>query len=243
LVSSMEPNLSFTSKEKGKLKTEGVQRTAHISSKKSRRPSTSERRPCLVDGCSSAVLKNSVYCSEECIANHVRDFLHVMSEKMKSSKLQEPQSPINSMTPPTTSSDESWKDSVDHSVSMSQPTPALASKLLESTQRRKSLSPGGASKPLNLADDTPVPVTETETGKVLCGHSAPIVANVEQCLKATYTIAKQESLPASVAASSLKVACSKTSHVHTSSTSLHYSLKSKTESSKKPSDMSHSNQR
>jgi hypothetical protein len=241
VVSSKELNLSFTSKQKGKLETEGVQRKAHINSRKSRSPSTSERRPCFVDGCSSDALTNSVYCSEECIANHVRDSLHAMSEKMKSSQLQDPQSPINSMTPPSTSSDESWKDSVDYSLLMSQPTPALASKLLEITQRRKSLSSGGASKPSNLADDTPVPVMETKTGKVLCGQSAPTVANVEQWLKdnATYTIAKQESLPASVAASSLKVAYSKTSPVHTSSTSL-ISLKAKAESSKKPSDLSSS---
>jgi hypothetical protein len=32
---------------------------------------------------------------------------------MNSSQLQEPQSHTNSMTPPTTSSDESWEDLVD----------------------------------------------------------------------------------------------------------------------------------
>jgi hypothetical protein len=118
----------------------------------------------------------------------------------------------------------------------------LSIKPFESTQRRKSLSSGRAGKPPNLADDTRVPVTETKTGKVLCGDSVPIVANVEQRPKAnaTYTIVKQESLPASVASSFPKVACSKTSPVHTSSTSFIYSLKSKTERPKKPSDMSSS---
>jgi hypothetical protein len=95
------------------LKTESVQQKAHISSEKCRRPSTSERKPCLGDGCSSAVLKNGAYCSEECIANSARVFLHVKSEEMNSSQLQEPQSHTNSMTPPTTSSDESWEDLVD----------------------------------------------------------------------------------------------------------------------------------
>ena len=252
VVASKESNLPFTLKEKEKLETESVQKMAHISSRKGRSPSTSERRQCVVDGCSGDAQTNSVYCSEECIANHVRDSLNAMSEKIKSSQLQEPQSPINSLTPPSTSSDESlWKDSVDYSLLMSQPTPALASKLLTITQRRKSLSSVGANKPSNLADDTPVPVVETKTGKVLLGPSAPKVANVEQWLKdnATYEIMKPESLPdkpwssipSTTTASSSKVADSKTSPVHTSSTSP-ISLKPKSEnhSSKKPSDLSSS---
>jgi hypothetical protein len=115
VVSSKEPNISLTSKEKGKSETEGVQQKAHISSRKSRSPSTFDRRLCFVDGCSSDALTNSVYC-----ANHVRDSLHAMSEK--SSQLQEPQSHINSLTPPSTSSDQPWKDSVDFILLVNQKT-------------------------------------------------------------------------------------------------------------------------
>ncbi|XP_046447945.1 uncharacterized protein LOC124196771 isoform X3 [Daphnia pulex] len=111
VVSSKEPNLSLTSKEKGKSETEGVQ--AHISSRKSRSPSTFDTRLCFEDGCSSDAQTNSVYC-----ANHVGDSLHAMSEK--SSQLQE--SHINSLTPPSTSSDQPWKDSVDFILLVNQKT-------------------------------------------------------------------------------------------------------------------------
>jgi hypothetical protein len=113
VVSSKEPNLSLTSKEKGKSETVGVQQKAHISSRKSRSPSTFDRRLCFVDGCSSDAQTNSVYC-----ANHVRDSLHAMSEK--SSQLQE--SHINTLTPPSTSSDQPWKDSVDFILLVNQKT-------------------------------------------------------------------------------------------------------------------------
>jgi hypothetical protein len=192
MVSSKNSNLPVALKEKVKLETEIVQLKSRTSSRRSSNASPHGRLQCVIEGCSSDAQTNSVYCSDECIANHVRDSLHAMSEKIKSSQLQEPQSPIDSLTPPVTSSDESlWKDSVDYTLLVNQPTPALASKLLAITQRRKSLS----SNPPNLAGDTPIPVIETKTGKVLRGPSAPNVANVEQWLKdnATYTIMKPES--------------------------------------------------
>ena len=182
VVSSTNANLPLAFKES--LEAELVQLKTDILSRDDSISSPIGRQQCVIDGCINDALKNRIYCSDECISNHVRDSLKAMSE-----------SPVDLLTPPSTSSDESmWKDSAEYSLLISQPTPALASKLLAITQRRKSLSDGA--KPLNLADITPVPVIEAKTGKVLSGTSAPTVANVEQWLKenGTYTIIKSDSL-------------------------------------------------
>jgi hypothetical protein len=80
---------------------------------------------------------------------------------------------------------------------MSQPTPLLTSKSKAINQLRKSNSSEGASKPANLADDTPVPVLERKTGKILSGSAAPKVANLEVWLKdnPTFEVIKPATLP------------------------------------------------
>lgn len=174
-----------------------TQRRARISGKEIDIPKEAKKRRCFVEGCGNDAQSDSVYCSDDCIVSHVRDSLNSMSkEKIKEAQLQEPSDPSTSLTPPNALSDESmWKDSIDYTLLMTQPTPALASKLLAMTQMRKSMASGN--KPVNLADDTPVPVMERKTGKILCGPSAPKVGNLEQWLKSnsTYQIIKPESLP------------------------------------------------
>jgi hypothetical protein len=80
MVSSENSNLPVALKEKVKLETEIVQLKARTSSRRSSNASPPGRLQCVIEGCSSDAQANSVYCSDECIAKHVRDSLHAMSE-------------------------------------------------------------------------------------------------------------------------------------------------------------------
>ena len=101
-------------------------------------------------------------------------------EKTKDAAQQEQQQPV---TPTTPTGASKWKESVEFGQLMSQPTPPLPSKSKSiNNQLRKSISTE-YTKPANLADDTPMPVLEKSTGKVLSGPSAPKVGNLEQWLK------------------------------------------------------------
>lgn len=152
---------------------------------------------CIVAGCKNDARANSIYCSDACIVSHVRDSLIAMSkEKIKQTQLPEPPSPSTPVTP-TSSGASKWKESVEFGQLMSQPTPLLTSKSKAINQLRKSISSEGASKPANLADDTPVPVLERKTGKILSGSAAPKVANLEVWLKdnPTFEVIKPATLP------------------------------------------------
>lgn len=186
-----------TAKENAKLKAQMTQRRARVSSSGSgtAEEATTVARRCIGAGCKSDARVNSVYCSEACIASHVRDSLIAMSkEKTKQAQLQEPPSPS---TPPTPLGASKWKESVEFGQLMSQPTPPLASKSKAINQMKKSVSSEGIAKPANLADDTPVPVLERKTGKILSGSSAPKVSNLEQWLKdnSTFEVIKPATLP------------------------------------------------
>lgn len=185
-------------KEKAKLKAQMTQRRVRVSSSGSgtAEEATAPLR-CIGSGCKNDARANSIYCSEACIVSHVRDSLIAMSkEKIKQTQVPEPPSPSTPLTP-TSSGASKWKESVEFGQLMSQPTPPLASKSKAINQLRKSISTEGASKPANLADDTPVPVLERKTGKILSGSLAPKVANLEQWLKdnATFEVIKPATLP------------------------------------------------
>ncbi|KAI9558955.1 hypothetical protein GHT06_015744 [Daphnia sinensis] len=223
-----------------------AQRRARNSGKEIDIPKEAKKRRCLIEGCRDDAQLDSVYCSDECITKHVQDSLNAMSkEKMKEAQFQEPSDSSTVPSAPNASSDESmWKDSIDYTLLKAQPTPALAAKLLAMTQMRKSMASGN--KPANLADDTPVPVMERKTGKILCGASAPTVGNLEEWLKSnsTYEIIEPESLPTKPwlptdsTDSSTQIARYKTSSTNTRSSSSKAEVDSR--SSKKSSDSSSS---
>ena len=182
-------------------KTEKVNKSVVKSPSKSQRKIRPEEpvviaRRCVVTGCKSDARPNSVYCSDTCIVSHARESLLAMSkEKTKDAAQQEQQQPV---TPTTPTGASKWKESVEFGQLMSQPTPPLPSKSKSiNTQLRKSISTEMYTKPANLADDTPVPVLEKSTGKVLSGPSAPKVANLEQWLKdnASFEVIKPNTLP------------------------------------------------
>lgn len=190
-------------KEKAKLKAQTTQPRVRVNSGGSGtadEPVAVPRR-CVVVGCKNDARTNSVYCSDACIVTHARDSLMAMSkEKTKQAQLQaEPPTPSTPVTPTGPSSGAAkWKESVEFGQLMSQPTPPLSSKSKAINQLKKSISSDGSvAKPANLADDTPVPVMERKSGKILTGSSAPKVANLEQWLKdnATYEVIKPASLP------------------------------------------------
>lgn len=195
----MSPESIKVAKEKAKLKAQTTERRVRVSSSGSgtiEEPVTAPRR-CVVVGCKNDARPNSVYCSDACIVSHARDSLIAMSkEKTKQAQLQEPPSP-STPTSTTSSGSSKWKESVEFGQLMSQPTPPLSSKSKAINQLKKSISSDGTNKPSNLTDDTPVPVMERKTGKILTGSSAPKVANLEQWLKdnATYEVIKPASLP------------------------------------------------
>lgn len=154
-------------------------------------------RRCVVAGCKSEARANSVYCSDACIVSHARDSLIAMS-KEKTKQVQQQQqaeqqaaAAASAPSTPTTPGAAKWKESVEFGQLMSQPTP-LKSKSV--SQLKKS---GSLDKPSNLADDTPVPVMERKTGKILSGSLAPKVVNLEHWLKEnpTYEVIKPTSLP------------------------------------------------
>ena len=190
---------SKAANEKAKLKAQMTQRRVRVSSSGSGTAEEATAVPlrCIGASCKNDARANSIYCSEACIVSHVRDSLIAMSkEKIKQTQLPEPPSPSTPVTP-TSSGASKWKESVEFGQLMSQPTPLLTSKSKAINQLRKSISSEGASKPANLADDTPVPVLERKTGKILSGSAAPKVANLELWLKdnPTFEVIKPATLP------------------------------------------------
>jgi len=162
-------------------------------------PST-HRRPCVVLGCRTEARPSSVYCSDSCIVTHARDSLMAMSrEKSKQMATQQQLQTESGQCPGTPPQPGKWQESVEFGQLMSQPSPLIGSKSSQNVNRlRKSLSTDGSLvKPANLLDETPVPVMERKTGKILTGSMAPKVVNLEQWLKEnpSYEVIRPASLP------------------------------------------------
>lgn len=161
---------------------------------------TEPARKCFVAGCKNDARSSSIYCSDACIVQHARESLLLMS-KEKAKQEKPPTGPEHSApTTPTggggagKAEPAKLKESVEFGKLMSQATPQT-SKSKAINQLRKSVSSDGiplTPKPANLPDDTPVPVMERKSGKILTGSAAPRVATLEQWLRdnPTYEVVK-----------------------------------------------------
>lgn len=173
--------------------------------KRIKSPETSPpiRRPCVASGCRNDARANQVYCSDGCIVAHARDSLVAMSKLEAASAAAAPASPSTPSTPGK------LMESLEFAQLMSQTTPSSA--------KSKALK-----KPANLSDDTPVPVIDRKTGKILAGASAPKVGNLEQWLKEnpTYEVVKPTTLPSKVARQNSRPAAAATPSSSSTSSSL-----------------------
>lgn len=187
-------------------KTKNKTNSQHTGSKRARTESTNSAteegtiaRRCIVAGCKNDARANSVYCSDACIVTHARDSLIAMSrEKTKQvqqqSEASSSSSGVTSTAPVISTGAAKWKESLEFGALMSQPTPPSTKSKAVNSSRKSSET---VTKPANLSDDTPVPVMERKTGKILTGSSAPKVGNLETWLKEnpTYEVIKPATLP------------------------------------------------
>ena len=179
-----------------KVKEPTNKRTVRLSSGGSGEDGT--RRKCVISSCKNEARANSIYCSDACIVSHARDSLVLMSkEKLKQEKPVEQTVPTSPVTPTSKSEPVKLKESVEFGKLMSQATPQPSKSKAINQLRKSSSSSDG--RPSNLTDDTPVPVMERKSGKILSGSLAPVVGTLEQWLKdnPTYEVIKPALLPKS----------------------------------------------